>query len=295
MEEDTHIMKSSDRNSLVIFPLLLIIGFLFAKAGSQEGISVAGIPLYSLLVGLVFLIQLLAFIPAFLYQTERFYDITGGLTYIAITILAVVFSKATDVRSLLLLVLVLIWATRLGIFLFRRIQRAGKDDRFDTIKPSFIQFLNAWTIQALWVTFTSAAALITITSPNRKGLDFFFILGFLVWVFGFVIEVVADSQKSRFNSDPTNKGKFIQTGLWSHSRHPNYFGEILIWIGVAIIAIPELQGWQWVGMISPVFVTLLLTQVSGIPLLERKAEKKWGGQPDYENYKENTPILIPKL
>lgn len=288
-------MGNSDRNAFITFPVLMIIGFLFALAGSQEGISVAGKSLYFLLVGLVFLIQLLAFIPAFLLQTERFYDITGSLTYIAITILAVLFSKAANGRSLLLAVLVIIWAIRLGTFLFHRIHRAGKDDRFDEIKPSFIKFLNAWTIQALWVTFTSSAALIDITSANQKGLDLYAILGFLVWVFGFILEVTADSQKSRFNSDPANQGKFIQTGVWSRSRHPNYFGEILVWVGVAIITLPVLHGWQWVAMISPVFVTLLLTRVSGIPLLEAKADRKWGGQPDYEDYKKNTPVLIPRF
>jgi steroid 5-alpha reductase family enzyme len=179
--------------------------------------------------------------------------------------------------------------------LFARIQKAGKDDRFDEIKPSFIRFLNFWTVQGLWVTFTAATALVGITTFTRKGMDVFAIVGFLVWIFGFAFEVIADSQKSRFNADPANKGKFIQTGLWSRSRHPNYFGEIVLWVGIAIIVIPILQGWQWVAMISPLFVTLLLTRVSGVPLLEKKADKKWGGQEDYEAYKKNTPVLVPRL
>ncbi|MFN8411704.1 MAG: DUF1295 domain-containing protein [Anaerolineales bacterium] len=191
--------------------------------------------------------------------------------------------------------LVVIWAIRLGSFLFMRIQKAGKDGRFDEIKPSFIRFLNVWTIQALWVTFTAAAALVAITTSVRKELDGFAIIGALLWMIGFTIEVAADSQKSRFNADPMNKGKFIQRGLWSRSRHPNYFGEILLWVGVAVIALPVLQGWQWVALISPLFVTLLLTRVSGIPLLEKRAYEKWGGQEDYETYKKNTPVLIPKL
>ena len=145
------------------------------------------------------------------------------------------------------------------------------------------------------MTFTAAAALVAITTSVRKELDLFAIVGALVWVFGFAIEVAADSQKSRFNADPSNKGKFIQTGLWSRSRHPNYFGEIVLWIGIAIIALPVLQGWQWVALISPIFVTLLLTRVSGIPLLEKKADQKWGGQAEYEEYKKRTPVLIPRL
>ena len=288
-------MKTTDRNALIAFPILILIGFLVALAGSQGGASIAGVPLFALSVGLAFLIQWLAFIPAYLLQTEIFFDLTGSLTYISVILIAVILSAATDVRSILLAALVVIWAVRLGSFLFGRIKKAGKDDRFDEIKPSFIRFLNVWTIQGLWVTFTMAAALVAITTTTRKELDLFAILGFLIWVVGFAIEVAADSQKSRFSANPDNKGRFIQTGLWSRSRHPNYFGEILLWVGVAIIALPVLQGWQWVALISPVFVTLLLTRVSGIPLLEKKADKKWGGQADYEAYKKRTPVLIPKL
>ena len=226
---------------------------------------------------------------------KKFFDLTGSITYITVITLAFIFSKAFDTRSILLAAVVIIWAIRLGSFLFGRIRKAGKDDRFDEIKPSFIRFLNVWTIQGLWVTFTMAAALTAITTSMRKELDGFAIVGFLIWLFGFAIEVIADNQKSRFNANPENKGRFIQTGLWSRSRHPNYFGEIVLWVGVAIIALPVLQGWQRIAMISPVFVTLLLTRVSGVPLLEKKADKKWGGQEDYETYKKSTPILIPKL
>ncbi len=288
-------MKQSDRNALLTFPVLILIGLLVALAGSQGGRSIGGIPVFSLAVGLAYLIQWLAFIPAYRLQTEKFFDLTGSITYISIISIAALLSKGLDARSILLWTLVVIWAIRLGTFLFSRIRKAGKDDRFDEIKPSFIRFLNVWTIQGLWVTFTMAAALVAITSANRKELDIIAIIGFLVWILGFSIEVVADAQKSRFSANPENKGKFIQTGLWSRSRHPNYFGEILLWVGVTIIAIPVLQGWQWIALISPVFVTLLLTRVSGVPLLEKKADQKWGGQADYEAYKQKTPVLIPRL
>jgi steroid 5-alpha reductase family enzyme len=251
--------------------------------------------LFALSVGLAFLIQWLVFIPAYLLQTEKFFDLTGSITYISIITIAVFFSTGADGRAILLWALVVIWAIRLGTFLFGRIKKAGKDDRFDEIKPSFIRFLNVWTIQGLWVTFTMAAALVAITTSTRKEMDCYSVIGVLIWLFGFIFEVAADTQKSRFSADPANKGKFIQTGLWARSQHPNYFGEIVLWIGVAIIALPVLQGWQWVAMISPIFVTLLLTRVSGIPLLEKKADTKWGGQEDYESYKKKTPVLIPKL
>lgn len=280
------------RRSLIIVPT---IALLVALAGSYNGQRINGISIFMICVGLAFLINWLAFIPAYRSQTEKYYDLTGTLTYISVTITALVLSKNTDTRSVMLVALVMVWAIRLGSFLFRRIQQSGKDDRFDKIKPDFFRFLNAWGIQALWVTLTSAPAIIAITAMKRVDIGVFAIIGFIVWIIGFSIEVVADAQKTQFCKNPANKGKFIQTGLWSRSRHPNYFGEIVLWIGVTIIAVPVLQGWQWVALISPVFVTLLLTRVSGVPMLEAKAEKKWGGQADYEAYKAETPVLVPKL
>ena len=269
-------MKESQYRSFAVFIILIIVGVLVALAGSQNGSSVAGIPVFALLVGLAYVIQWVVFLPAYKFQTEKFFDITGSITYITLVVIAFLLSQDVDARSTLLAALVIVWAIRLGSFLFRRIQKAGKDDRFDEIKPSFFRFLNVWTIQGLWVTFTVAAALTAITTTVRKELDAFAMVGLLIWVFGFAFEAIADSQKSRFNADPNNKGKFIRTGLWSRSRHPNYFGEIVLWIGVAVIAAPVLQGWQWAAMISPIFVTLLLTRISGIPLLEKKADKKMG-------------------
>lgn len=286
-------MEKSVRNAVIALPIVMLVALGVVLAGSQEGASVAGIPIFALVVAAAFVIQWLGFIPAYLLQTEVFYDLTGSFTYISVTMMAVLLSPVVDGRSILLLILVVIWAARLGTFLFRRIRKAGKDARFDDIKVSFVRFLNAWTLQGLWVTFTLAAALAAITTTARKELGLFALFGMLVWVFGFALEATADAQKSRFRADPENKGKFIDTGLWSWSRHPNYFGEIVIWIGVAIIAMPVLQGWQWVTLISPVFVALLLTQISGVPILEKRADEKWGGQEDYEAYKERTAVLIP--
>lgn len=288
-------MKKTDLKSLVILMAVLVIGALVAIAGSVGGATLGAVPVFALAVGAAFLIQWIAFIPAFLKQTEKYYDITGTLTYTTITVLILLTAPGIDARSWLLAIMVLAWTVRLGSFLFMRISKAGKDDRFDEIKPSFIRFFNVWTIQGLWVTFTAAAAWVSMGSENRVALDGLALLGILLWIIGFGVEVVADQQKSRFNSVPANKGKFISTGLWSKSRHPNYFGEILLWIGVAIVALPTLAGWQWIALISPIFVTILLTKVSGVPLLEKKSDSKWGGQEDYERYKANTPVLIPRL
>jgi steroid 5-alpha reductase family enzyme len=288
-------MKKTDQKSIIALIVVVILGGLLAWAGSQGGRVMGGVPIFLLSVVVIFLIQWVAFIFAFSEQTEKFFDLTGGLTYITVISLAAISSSELDARTTILWFLVVIWAARLASFLFGRIHKAGKDDRFDEIKPDFFRFLNTWTIQGLWVTFTMAAALIAITTTPRKELDAFALIGLAIWMIGFAIEVIADSQKSKFNADPNHAGKFINSGLWSRSRHPNYFGEITLWIGVLIIAFPVLQGWQWVALISPIFVTLLLTRVSGVPLLEKKADKKWGGQAEYEEYKKKTPVLIPRL
>ena len=288
-------MQKDDKIAIAALPLVILIAVALAWAGSRGSAEIAGLPLFAVAVALAFVINWLAFVPAFLRQTEKFYDLIGSFSYISIIILLFVLSPVKDVRSSVAAVLVLIWAGRLGTFLVRRIRKAGKDGRFDELKPHFFRFLNAWNLQGLWISFTSSAAWIIITSSRKVQVDVFFIAGLLTWIIGFVLEVTADLQKSRFIANPANKGRFIDVGLWSRSRHPNYFGEITIWTGMAIIALPVFQGWQWVGLISPVFVAILLTRISGIPILEKRADAKWGGQADYEEYKKKTPILVPKL
>lgn len=210
-------MNKAERTALIALPVIILVGVGVAFAGSDNGFEAFGIPLFALGVGLAFVIQWLAFVPAFIWQSEKFYDLTGSLTYISVTTIIVLLSPEVDGRSLLLLALILIWAGRLGTFLFRRVQKAGKDGRFDEIKTSFWRFLMAWTLQGLWVTFTFAAALAAITSRTREELGWVALIGFLVWLFGFAFEVIADNQKSRFREDPANEGKFIQSGLWARS------------------------------------------------------------------------------
>ncbi len=286
-------MNQAERTSIISLPVVILIAIGIAWAGSQGGHTAFGIPVFALAVALAFVINWLVFIPAYISQTEKYFDLTGSFTYISVVLVVFFLSPEMNWRSLLLTILVVIWAGRLGTFLFRRIHKAGKDDRFDEIKKSFPRFLLTWSLQGLWVTFTAAAAFAAISSTGNNDFGIFAIAGLLIWIFGFMFEVIADAQKSRFKADSENKDKFISSGLWAWSRHPNYFGEITLWIGVALIAFPVLQGWQYVTLISPVFVALLLIKISGIPMLEEKADKKWGGQEDYENYKKNTPALVP--
>jgi steroid 5-alpha reductase family enzyme len=289
------IMSTSDRIALGAMPLIILVGAGLAAAGSHGGVRAFGIPLFALAVGLAFLVQWIAFVPAYLRQTEQYFDITGSCTYVAVTAIVLALNPTIDGRSILLATLVIAWAVRLGTYLFGRVRKSGRDARFDEIKPSFPRFLMTWTLQGLWVTFTLAAALAALTTTVHRELGLFALSGALVWVVGFAVEVVADWQKTRFRTRPENRNRFITTGLWARSRHPNYFGEIVIWIGVAIIALPVLRGWQWITLLSPVFVTVLLVFVSGVPLLERRADATWGGLEEYEAYKARTPVLIPRL
>ncbi len=287
-------MDQSEKRSFLAIPVIVLVAILIAFAGSQGGYKALGIPVFALGVAIAFLVQWIAFIPAFIKQTETFFDLTGSITYLTVIWVAVFLRDVADDRSFLLAGLVSIWALRLGTFLFRRIRAAGSDERFDDIKLSFPRFLTAWTLQGLWVSLTLAAALATITAARQIELGIYALIGSLVWLLGFGIEAIADWQKNQFRAKPENTGKFIHTGLWAWSRHPNYFGEITLWIGIAIIALPVLQGWQWLTLISPLFVILLLTRVSGIPMLEKRADEKWGNDPAYQDYKASTPNLIPR-
>ncbi len=281
---------------LIILCVVIAVGLSFA--GGDGGLHYGGYPALLICAVIAIAIQWLAFIPAYIFQTEHYFDLIGSSTYVIVVLLALMLSSGSeqgfDNRALLLAALVVIWAARLGPFLFRRVKQAGKDGRFDQIKVSIPRFLLTWTLQGLWVFVTLVAALTAMTSQYQAPLGVISLLGACVWLLGFALEVVADAQKSAFNKRSENKGKFINVGLWRWSRHPNYFGEIVLWFGVALIAVPVFQGWQWLSLISPLFVIFLLTRVSGVPLLEKRADAKWGGQTDYENYKAATATLIPR-
>ncbi|MFK8054325.1 MAG: DUF1295 domain-containing protein [Woeseiaceae bacterium] len=287
----------ADRSPTKILIALIIaiaIGAAVAVAGSDGSVALHGWPLFALCGALAFAINWLVFLPSSLAQTEKFYDLTGGISYLAVTLLACFGANSLDTRGLLVAALVVIWSTRLATFLFIRISKDGHDSRFDDIKTNRLRFFVSWTLQGLWVLLTAAGALVVITTEARVPMGWVGWLGLAVWVIGFGFEAIADRQKSQFRKHPANNGKFINTGLWAWSRHPNYFGEITLWIGVTIIALPVLSGGQWVALISPIFVTFLLTKVSGIPMLQEKAEKRWGDDPEFRRYMDNTPALIPR-
>ena len=243
---------------------------------------------------LAFLIHWLFFIPAYLLKTEKFFDLTGSLTYISIMVY-VVYTKNNlqeQLGSIILASLIILWAVRLGSFLFLRIKKAGEDKRFREIKTSFARFFLLWTISGMWVSFCSMCALTAIASNDGVIVNNIFYIGLVTFLVGLSIEVIADSQKTKFRNNPKNKDKFINEGLWAKSRHPNYVGEITLWAGVAIISFSSLEGWQYIRLISPIFTYLLLVYVSGVPQLTASGQKKWGHLESYQEYIKNTPTLI---
>ena len=275
-----------------IFVSILLAG-LVAIGIDQGSVNISGISLIYFCCAFIFLAQWLVFIPSYIFETEHYFDLTGSLTYVSVTLLAILFTVDISLRDILLALFVWIWAFRLGSFLFIRVKKAGSDGRFDLMKKDFWWFLMTWTIQGLWVFLTLAMALAAITSDTKMAIDIFAIVGTLIWIIGFSIEVIADQQKTNFKDDPANKDNFITVGLWSWSRHPNYFGEMVLWIGIAVIAFPVLIGWQLVALISPIFVIFLLTKISGITMLESRGYKKWKDDPAYIDYLEKTSVLVP--
>lgn len=280
--------------------ICVLIAFLVSLASSQNGVSYNNYPISIICMALSFIIHWLVFIPSYFYKTEKFYDITGTVAYLSILLttaylINLVNDEGILLRSIVSIIFVMIWAIRLGIFLFKRVIKVGEDKRFEHAKKSFSKFLMFFNISALWVFLTIVNVLTMIINNSDSVTDLFFIIGVSIAIIGFIIEVVADMQKRKFRTNISNKGQFISSGLWSISRHPNYFGEMMIWVGMSFVTIPILIGWQFITLISPIFVIFLLTKVSGINLLEASANDKWGADKNYQDYKDKTSVLIPFL
>ena len=276
-----------------------IINILISMAAFLVAVLIAGatgIDLVLRVVILAFVIQWIAFLPAYIFQTEKFYDLTGSLTYLSVIWYSLISSSNyfanLNIANITIVLLITLWALRLGSFLFMRIHKDGEDKRFRTIKPSATQFFMTWTLQGLWVALCSMCALTAISSDSGIVANALFYLGLGLFIFGFGTEVIADKQKTAFRSIPENRDKFITTGLWAKSRHPNFFGEIVLWTGIAVMSFSSLTGLQYLTLISPVFTYLLLVYVSGVRMLEAQADKKWGDNEEYIKYKTDTPVLI---
>ena len=284
----------TNKHSIFSIFVSLIVALLIVLAGSSSGVDASGVRLFAICGLIAFAVQWICFIPSWFLHSERFFDLVGSATYLTVAVVSLLAIPKIDTRSVLLGLMICLWGLRLGTFLFARVHAVGHDARFNLIKHKFAWFLMTWTVQGLWVLITSSAALAAITSSKRSDFGIIGIIGIILWLTGFVIEIVADEQKRKFKLDPSKQNSFITDGLWSWSQHPNYFGEIVLWIGVSLVALPGLSSWQHFTLISPVFVFILLTRISGLPMLNSAARKRWGDDPEFLAYKKSTPVLIPR-
>ena len=287
-------MNRQIKNIFAITAFLICIG-LINTAGQNIEIEIRGMNAFTFILIIAVLLQVFFFLPSFLMKTEKYYDLVGSLTYITTISLAYFSVENKTMIDTLIYFYVMVWASRLGIYLFRRVRNDGKDVRFEKAKRHFFWFLQYWMGQALWVSLTACAAIIAILSPEEDTLPVLAIVGMTLWLSGFAIESISDYQKRVFRKENNPSEAFIHTGLWSRSRHPNYFGEITLWTGIAVIALNTLTGIEYITLISPVFVYILLTRMSGVNLLERIGDERYGHLEEYQRYKSNTPVLVPKL
>ena len=287
-------MRRQINNIIAITAFLICIG-LINFAGQNIDIEIRGINAFTFILIVAVLLQVIFFIPSFLLKTEKYYDLVGSLTYITTVSLAYFSVENKTMIDSIIYFYVMVWALRLGIYLFRRVRNDGKDVRFEQAKRHFLWFLQYWMGQALWVSLTACTAIIGILSPEDDLLPVLAMIGMALWLSGFTIESVSDYQKRVFRKENDPSEAFIHTGLWARSRHPNYFGEIMLWTGIAVIALNTLTGIEYITLISPVFVYILLTRMSGVNLLEAIADERYGHLEEYQRYKRNTPVLVPNL
>ena len=288
-------MAKQTQNIITVSLFLLAI-YLYSFTANNIETEILGFNSFKFLISMAVLIQFLIFVPSFLFQTEKFYDLTGSLTFISVSSIAYFSVDNPSTIDTILYLYVIIWAGRLGIFLFRRINKDGKDERFDKAKKKFFWFLQYWMGQAAWVVLTAGASILAILSPVEAELEVIAFIGIFLWWSGFLIEVISDYQKRKFRETSDSKTDFISTGLWARSRHPNYFGEITLWVGMAVISLSSLSGVEYVtAIVSPFFVYLLLVKLEGVPMLERIADERYGELDEYQDYKANTPVLMMKI
>lgn len=247
-------------------------------------------------------LQLSFFAVAYLCKFDLLTDFAAALNKCILAILTLILGGTFYPRQIVLTVMLLLCRVELGLFLLYRVCSRKKDSRFDELRENFFAFLGFWVYQMIWV-FATIVPVIFVNgddfNPVWNALDY---IGWASYVVGFVSQVLADYQKFQFRKDASNKGIICQVGIWKYSRHPNYFGEIMIWMGIFIGTIPVIvesnsSGLGWFTIISPLFSIFVLLFLSGIPFAEGKNLKRWYDLPDngaaWEEYARSTAPLIP--
>ncbi|KAI8791044.1 hypothetical protein BgiMline_018591 [Biomphalaria glabrata] len=239
--------------------------------------------------------QLSFFLVACTFKFDKVTDFAGGTNFVVLAVMTFLVSQTFQARQIIVTVFIIVWGLRLSGYLLYRIIKIGEDNRFDDKRENCLKFAGFWIFQAIWV-FTVSLPVIFVNAEGSAVTTNYItpqdIVGFILFGFGLVIETVADIQKFNFRNNSANKGKWCDTGLWHFSRHPNYFGEILIWIGIFLISTSILESGQWTAVLSPLFTMTILLFLSGIPLLEKNADKRYRSNESYLSYKKKTSPLI---
>lgn len=225
-------------------------------------------------------------------KTDVVTDLSYSLSFGLVAAALLARYAASPAAALVPAWLTLVWALRLGAYLFTRIIKTKVDHRFDGMRDKPLKFAKFWILQALAVAVILLPVVASASSPAAaRGFGIWETAGTALWILGFTIEVAADAQKSAFKN--AGRAGFISTGLWKYSRHPNYFGEAMLWWGIFLYSVPILRGPLFLSAAGPVFITILLLFVSGVPLLERSADRKFSQDPAYREYKRRTSVFVP--
>ncbi|KAA8499150.1 hypothetical protein FVE85_6735 [Porphyridium purpureum] len=239
--------------------------------------------------------QLLGFIITAVMRFDKLFDLFGGLNFVIIALMTMLLNRTYFVRQVVMTSLVVAWGTRLSLFLFWRILTTGEDARFDNARQNIAKLSVFWIGQLFWVWLVSLPVTLLNSTDRNFALNAADYVSWTLWAIGFVFEAWADVSKSVFKSKDENRGKFCDTDIWKLCRHPNYFGEILMWIAVFIGCASSFANseWMYVSIVSPIFITTLILFVSGLPMLEESSDKKYGSQKEYVAYKRRTSNLLP--
>ena len=279
---------------LISFLIILLVIIFLTYILSIDTLSINEIPIVYLFTSSILILNSTFFLHSYIYKTDIFFDLVGSLSFLSIGVISLLLIPNIDANQILVFFLLLFWSLRLGPFLFIRRLGANNDERLEEFFKSPLSLYFLWSMNSLWVFFTSLSMIIIFSSPNENEFGLIQWLGLIVWVTGYVIEVISDSQKTKFNK--FNKGKFINIGLWKYIRHPNYLGEIIIWVGIFIISLNYIHSLtSFLSILSPIFVFLLLRFITGVPQLEARGKEKWGHLDEYNSYKEKTGLLFPKF
>ena len=247
-----------------------------------------------ILINVAFVIWLymtIIFLLALIMKDISIIDVFWGLGFIIIAAYSMIRSGNFNLETYVLNLMVFLWGMRLSIHIFYRNKGKGEDFRYkawrDTWKFFVLRsYFQIFIFQGIFMLIVSSPVFF-VNHYSDGSFQINDYIGIILFLTGFTFEALSDYQLFRFKKNPDNKGKIITTGLWSISRHPNYFGEALLWWGIGCFALSYYQG--WIMLVSPLIITFLLRFVSGVPMLE----KKYKNHPDWEEYKQKTAAFVP--